>query len=120
MLPPDLAHGHVSTAFLPLLAMAIPGVISGLSSLFGGKKKKQPKDTANTAAMQSLINQQTQQMQQEMPLRKMLLGQAAGMLPTYMQQDPGYAQWMQNSAPQAQAAMTAAAQARRSPYDQIA
>jgi hypothetical protein len=39
----------------------------------------------------------------------MLLSQSAGMLPTYMKQDPGYAQWMQNSAPQAQAAMTQAA-----------
>jgi hypothetical protein len=115
-----LAHGHVSQAILPLLAMALPSVISGLGALFGMKKKKDPNaanTSATSSAMNSLLQQQTQQMQQESPLRKMLLSQSAGLLPTYMKQDPGYAQWMASSAPQAQAAMTSAAQARKQPYD---
>ena len=91
------------------MAMAIPLAIQGLSMLFGAKKKKAPEQTSTSAAMDALLGKQTQQMEQESPLRKMLLSQSAGLLPTYMKQDPQYAQWMQNSAPQAQAAMTAAA-----------
>jgi len=91
---------------------AIPLIASGLGALFA-KKKKQT-NTATSAAMDALINKQTQQMDQESPLRKLLLSQSAGLLPSYMKQDPNYAQWMENSAPSAQAAMTAAA---RKPYD---
>jgi len=77
---------------------------------------KKPKTTATSSAMDALLAQQTQQMQQESPLRKLLLSQSAGLLPSYMKSDPNYAKWLQNSAPQAQAAMRAAAQ-RTTPYD---
>ena len=43
------------------------------------------------------IGKQTQQMEQESPLRRLLLSQSAGLLPTYMKQDPQFAQWMRNS-----------------------
>jgi hypothetical protein len=49
------------------------------------------------SAMDALIGKQTQQMEQESPLRRLLLSQSAGLLPTYMKQDPQFAQWMRNS-----------------------
>jgi hypothetical protein len=65
-------------------------------------------------ALTALLQQQQDQMQEESPLRKLLLSQQAGMLPSYMKRDPQYQQWLQNSAPAAQSAMNAAVQ--RPPY----
>jgi hypothetical protein len=65
-------------------------------------------------ALTALLQQQQEQMQEESPLRKLLLSQQAGMLPSYMKRDPQYQQWLQNSAPAAQSAMNAAVQ--RPPY----
>jgi hypothetical protein len=88
-------------------AVVAPAV-AGLYAATRGKS--QPNDI--NQALTSLLAQQSDQMQQEQPLRRLLLGQQAGMLPTYMKQDPQYAQWLQNSAPAAQSAMNAAARPR--------
>ena len=55
------------------------------------------KGSQYSSPMDALLAQQTQQMQQEMPLRKLLLSQSAGLLPTYMKQDPNFAQWLRTS-----------------------
>ena len=90
-------------------AVVAPAV-AGLYAATRGKSG-QPNDI--NQALSSLLAQQTEQMNQEQPLRRLLLSQQAGMLPSYMKQDPGYQQWLQSSAPSAaQGAMSAVARPR--------
>lgn len=91
---------QLATFGLGFWQIAIPLIASGVSSLFGAlsnKKKKSSGDgTANDVAMRALLGQQQAEMTRNEPLRNLLLGQTAAMLPTYMQQDPQYAKWLTN------------------------
>jgi hypothetical protein len=93
---------------VPFWQIAIPLIASGLSALFGlGKKKKtDPAMAQNQSAMSALLGQQQQQANEVEPLRQLMLGQGANLLPTYMKQDPNYASWLRNYGGAAQKAMT--------------
>jgi hypothetical protein len=92
---------------VPFWQIALPLIAGGLMSLFGSKKKKTDPATAqNQSAMASLLGQQQQQVNEVEPLRQLMLGQSANLLPTYMKQDPNYAQWLRNYGGAAQKAMT--------------
>jgi hypothetical protein len=121
MKPFDLLGGRalrLAVGGLGFWQFAIPLIASGLGALFGNKKKSSSSGSSgsgggNMDAMNAILAQKQAQYAQQQPLRDMLLRQYAGMLPTYMkQQDPGYAQWLQGSAPGAQQAMTQYAQSR--------
>jgi len=119
MKPFDLLGGRalrLAMGGLGFWQFAIPLIASGLGALFSKKKSSSGSSgggSSNMNALQAMLAQKQAQYAQQQPLRDMMLRQYAGMLPTYMkQQDPGYAQWLQGSAPGAQQAMNTYAQSR--------
>ena len=110
MVDPQLTaamHGPVSMAFG--WVAAIPWIISGVQALFAAKKAAGGGGSSSSGggggALDALLKQQQEESDRNSPLRRLLVGQQAALLPTYMQQDPNYRQWLANSSGAASTAM---------------
>jgi len=87
--------------------VAIPLIAAALGGLFGRHKSGGSSGGSDQSMqmLQQIMQRQQQRSQQNDPLRQMLLGEAAGQMPTYLKRGPQYQQWLHGAAPGASTAM---------------